>query len=46
MAWSGPLPKWLGERGCWVPGRPTEASSEFALDRRVSYLGQVYYKEV
>ena len=46
MAWSGPLPKWLGERGCLVPGRTTEASLEFAMDRRVSYRAYILQTSV
>ena len=46
MAWSGPLPKWLGERGCLVPGRTTEASLEFVMDRRVSYRAYILQTSV
>ena len=46
MAWSGPPPKWLGERGCLVPGRTTEASLEFAGDRRVSYRASILQRSI
>ena len=46
MAWSGTLPKWLGERGCLVPGRTTEASLEFAGDRRVSYRASILQRSI
>ena len=46
MAWSGPLAKWSGEHGCLVPGRTTEASLEFAGDRRVSYRASILQRSI